>query len=99
MTQSEPAPPAAKRLATATMLSLRWHPAVRRADRIAHGGAARINFGSTMSDMTAVLRAVMAFAMAAAARLADGTDTNSPEAKPRRSTVRSDRHPARCSVP
>jgi len=31
-----------------------------------------------MSDMTAVLVAVMAFAVAAAARLADRTETHSP---------------------
>jgi hypothetical protein len=46
-----------------------------------------------MSDMTAVLVAVVAFAMAAAARLGDGTETNSPEAEPRRSMAGSDRQP------
>jgi hypothetical protein len=51
-----------------------------------------------MSDMTAVLVAVVAFAMAAAARLGDGTETNSPGAEPRRSIARSDRRPGRRSV-
>ena len=51
-----------------------------------------------MSDMTAVLVAVVAFAMAAAARLGDGTETNSPEAEPRRSIAGSDRQPGRRSV-
>jgi len=46
---------------------------------------------STMSDMTAVLVAVMAFAVAAAARLSDGTETDSPESEPRRSMSLSDR--------
>src|SRR5438552_2241017 len=36
-----------------------------------------------MSDMTALLVAAMAFAVAAAARLADRTETHSPESKPR----------------
>ena len=51
-----------------------------------------------MSDMTAVLVAVMAFAMAAATRLGDGTETNPPEAEPRRSMALSDRHQGRRSV-
>jgi hypothetical protein len=51
-----------------------------------------------MSDMTAVLVAVVAFAMAAAARLGDGTETNSPEAEPRRSMAGSDRQPGHRSV-
>jgi len=51
-----------------------------------------------MSDMTAVLVAVVAFGMAAAARLGDAMGTNSPEAEPRRSIARSDRHPGRPSV-
>jgi len=44
-----------------------------------------------MSDMTAVLVAVMAFAVAAAARLSDGKETDSPESEPRRSMSLSDR--------
>jgi hypothetical protein len=44
-----------------------------------------------MSDMTALLVAVMAFAVAAAARLADGTETHSPESEPRHSMSLSDR--------
>jgi len=44
-----------------------------------------------MSDLTAVIVAVMAFAVAAAARLADGTETHSPESEPRRSMSPSDR--------
>jgi hypothetical protein len=51
-----------------------------------------------MSDMTAVLVAVMSLAMAAAARLGTGTETNSPEAEPRRSMARSDQGPGRRSV-
>jgi hypothetical protein len=51
-----------------------------------------------MSDMTAVLVAVVAFGMAAAARLGDGTETNSPEAEPRRSMAGSDRQPGHRSV-
>jgi len=39
-----------------------------------------------MSDMTAVLVAVMAFAVAAAARFADRTETHSAESEPRHST-------------
>ena len=46
-----------------------------------------------MSDMTAVLVAVVAFAMGAAARLGDGTVTNSPEAEQRRSMAGSHRQP------
>jgi len=37
-----------------------------------------------MSDMTALLVAVMAFSVAAAARLTDGKGPNSPEVKPPR---------------
>jgi hypothetical protein len=44
-----------------------------------------------MSDMTALLVAVMAFAVAAAARLADRTETHSPESKPRHPTSLSHR--------
>ena len=44
-----------------------------------------------MSDMTALLVAVMAFAVAAAARLADRTETHSAESDPRHSTSLSDR--------
>jgi hypothetical protein len=51
-----------------------------------------------MSDMTAVLVAVVAFTMAAAARLSHGTETNSPEAEPRRSMAGSDRQPGHRSV-
>jgi len=51
-----------------------------------------------MSDMTAVLVAVMSLAMGAAARLGGGTETDSPEAEPRRSIARSDPHPGRRSV-
>jgi hypothetical protein len=51
-----------------------------------------------MSDMTAVLVAVVAFTMAAAARLGDGTETNPPEAEPRRSMAGSDRQPGHRSV-
>ena len=48
--------------------------------------------------MTAALVAVMAFAIAAGARLGDGTETNSPEAEPRRSMAGSDRQPGHRSV-
>jgi hypothetical protein len=51
-----------------------------------------------MSDMTAVIVAVMAFAVAAAARLADGTETHSPESEPRHSMLPSDRDSGRRSV-
>jgi len=51
-----------------------------------------------MSDMTAVLVAVVAFGMAAAARLGDGTETNPPKAEPRRSMAGSDRQPGHRSV-
>ncbi len=51
-----------------------------------------------MSDMTAVLVAVVAFAMAAAARLGDGTETHSPAAEPRRSMAGSERQPGHRSV-
>ena len=44
-----------------------------------------------MSGMTALLAAVVAFVMAAAARLADGRETNSPDAEPRRPMAPSDR--------
>jgi len=44
-----------------------------------------------MSDMTALLVAVMAFAMAAAARLTDGTETHAAESEPRHSMSLSDR--------
>jgi hypothetical protein len=46
-----------------------------------------------MSDMTAGLVAVVAFAMAAAARLGHGTETNPPKAEPR-----SDRQPGHRSL-
>jgi len=51
-----------------------------------------------MSDMTAVLVAVMAFAMAAAARLADRTETHSPESEPRHSMSLVDQDSGRRSV-
>jgi len=51
-----------------------------------------------MSDMTAVLVAVVAFTMAAAARLGHGTETNSPEAEPRRSMAGGERQPGHRSV-
>jgi len=41
--------------------------------------------------MTAVLVAVMAFAVAAAARLTEGMETHSPEPEPRHSMPLSDR--------
>jgi hypothetical protein len=44
-----------------------------------------------MSDMTAALVAVMAFAMAAAARLTEGTEAHSPESEPRHSMSLGDR--------
>ena len=44
-----------------------------------------------MSDMTAVLVAVMAFAVAAAARLADRMETHTPDSELRHSTSLSDR--------
>jgi hypothetical protein len=47
-----------------------------------------------MSDMTALLVAVMAFAVAAAARLAEGTETHSPDQDSgRRSVARRGDHP------
>ena len=52
-----------------------------------------------MSDMTAVLVAVMAFAVAAAARLAEGTETRSPESEPRHSVSLSDRDSGGRSIP
>jgi hypothetical protein len=52
-----------------------------------------------MSDMTAVLVAVMAFAMAAAARLTEGTETHSPESEPRHSMSLRDRDSRWRSVP
>jgi hypothetical protein len=58
--------------------------------RVFHA-AARLSFRGTMSDMTALLVAVMAFAVAAAARLAVGTETHSPESEPRHSVSLSDR--------
>jgi hypothetical protein len=51
-----------------------------------------------MSDMTAVLVAVMAFAMAAAARLADRTEAHSPESEPRHSMSLVDPDSGRRSV-
>jgi hypothetical protein len=51
-----------------------------------------------MSDMTALLVAVMAFAVAAAARLAEGTETHSPESEPRRSMSLVDQDSGRRSV-
>jgi hypothetical protein len=51
-----------------------------------------------MSDMTAVLVAVMAFAVAAAARLTEGTETRSPESEPRHSMSLGDRDPRWRSV-
>ncbi len=51
-----------------------------------------------MSNMTAMLVAVMAFAVAAAARLTDGTETHSPESEPRHSMSLSDRDPRWRSV-
>jgi len=44
-----------------------------------------------MSDMTAVLVAVMAFGVAAAARLSDGVETHSSESEPRHSMSLGDR--------
>jgi len=44
-----------------------------------------------MSDLTAMLVAVMAFAVAAAARLTDGTETHSPESEPRHAMSLRDR--------
>jgi hypothetical protein len=44
-----------------------------------------------MSDMTALLIAVMAFAVAAAARLAERTETRSPESESRHSASLGDR--------
>jgi hypothetical protein len=52
-------------------------------------------FLTPMSDMTALLVAVMAFAVAAAARLAEGTEAHSPEPEPRLSESLSDRD-SRC---
>jgi len=51
-----------------------------------------------MSDMTAVLVAVMAFAVAAAARLADRTETHSAESEPRHSMSLVDQDSGRRSV-
>jgi hypothetical protein len=51
-----------------------------------------------MSDMTAALVAVVAFALAVAARLADGTETHSPESGPRHSTSLVDEDSGRRSV-
>jgi len=53
---------------------------------------------STMSDTTAVLVAVMAFAVAAAARLADRTETHPPEPGPRHSMSLVDQDSGRRSV-
>ena len=44
-----------------------------------------------MSDMTALLVAVMAFTVAAAARLTEGMETHSPEPEPRHSKSLGDR--------
>ena len=44
-----------------------------------------------MSDMTAMLVAVVTFAIATAARLTDGTETHSPESETRPSTSPSGR--------
>jgi hypothetical protein len=51
-----------------------------------------------MSDMTAIVVAIMAFAVAAAARLADGTETHSPESEPRHSMSLVDQDSGRRSV-
>jgi len=51
-----------------------------------------------MSDMTAVLVAVMAFAVAAAARLTEGMETHPPEPEPRHSMSLGDRDPTWGSV-
>jgi hypothetical protein len=51
-----------------------------------------------MSDLTAVLVAVVSLAMAAGARLGGGAETNSPEAEPPRSMTRRDTYPGRRSV-
>ena len=51
-----------------------------------------------MSDLTAVIVAVMAFAVAAAARVADGTETHSPESEPRHSKSLVDQDSGRRSV-
>jgi len=51
-----------------------------------------------MSDMTAVLVAVVAFAVAAAARLTEGTETHSPESGPRHSMSLVDQDSERRSV-
>jgi len=51
-----------------------------------------------MSDMTAVVIAVMAFAVATAARLTDGTEAHAPESEPRHSMSLGDRDSGRRSV-
>ena len=51
-----------------------------------------------MSDMTAIVVAVMAFAVAAAARLADRMETHTPESELRHSTSLSDRDSGSRSV-
>ncbi len=51
-----------------------------------------------MSDMTAVLVAVMAFSVAAGARLADRRETHSQKSEPRHSASLSDRDSGRRSV-
>jgi hypothetical protein len=51
-----------------------------------------------MSNMTALLVAVMAFAVAAAARLADGTETRSPKSGQRHSMSLVDQDSGRRSV-
>jgi hypothetical protein len=52
----------------------------------------------TMSGTTAALVAVVAFALAAAARLTEGTETHSPESGPRHSTSLGDQDSERRSV-
>ena len=51
-----------------------------------------------MSDMNAALGAVVAFAVAVAARLAGGTETHSAESGPRHSTSFVDQDSGRPSV-
>jgi hypothetical protein len=51
-----------------------------------------------MSDMTAVLVAVVAFAVAAAARLTEGTEPHSPASEPRHSMSLVDQDSERRSV-
>ena len=53
---------------------------------------------SMMSDMAAALVAVVAFAVAVAARLAGGTETHSPESGPRHPTSLVDQDSGRPSV-